>query len=118
MKNLLNCKTSQSIKKCLSENPNELLKKDYYGNTIIHSLVINNKYEPLEELLKMSLNALLINSKNSFGNTPIYYAKNISIIKLLLKYKSNPFITNNNKEMPYITNPLIKEVFDKIYLKI
>ena len=64
------------------------------GSTLLHLLTKLNKYE----LLKSFLNNydVDVNIKNKFGKTPLFFAKDYLITKLLISHQADLTVTDNN----------------------
>jgi ankyrin repeat protein len=86
---------------------------DLYGNTPIHTYVINGRVGALDKYVELSSANIrkIINTRNVNGQTPLHMAKNPEIIKILLKNHASPFIPDNNNNLAY--TGMVKKLFDE-----
>jgi len=86
--------------------------KNLQGNSPLHVFTLKNTYLLIQRILELANKySIIVNLdiQNKSGNTPLHITNNNNLIKLLLKYGASPFIPNNNGEMVYTKNKLIKE---------
>lgn len=75
---------------------------DKMDRSILYDAIEANYYDIVKILLEQSENTIgvmIVNIKDIEGAIPLHYAiknKNVEIVKLLIKYKSNPYMTDND----------------------
>ena len=86
---------------------------DLYGNTPIHTYVINGRIKALDKYIELSRANIrkVINTRNVNGQTALHMTKNPEIIKILLKNHASPFIPDNNNNLGYVG--VVRIIFDE-----
>uniref|UniRef100_A0AAT9UR03 Ankyrin repeat containing protein n=1 Tax=Apapanepox virus TaxID=3049969 RepID=A0AAT9UR03_9POXV len=72
----------------------------YLRNTPLHRAVIKNHIEIVDMLISYGA---IVDAKNRIGNTPLMYASNPCIVKLLLEKGADPNTSNDNGFTPLHT---------------
>lgn len=103
---LFNAATAKEVQS-LFDKELDLNMVDARGNTPVHRAVIYKREDVLEKLLELGAEP---NIKNYLGKTPMHLVNQDNLINILLKYGGNPYIPDNNKIFPFITNPKINEI--------
>lgn len=86
----------EKIVSLLLEKGADINATDKYKNSILHIAVKSNQPQIVKKLLE-SKPQINISEKNIYDKTPIFYAKNNEIIKLLLEHNASLTNIENNK---------------------
>jgi ankyrin repeat protein len=113
--------TSPFNYRSISEVPSDIILTevtDHYGNTPLHSYVLQNNVSFMRSLLendKSNKNILKnVNKQNHNGNTILHLSKSSEMTKLLLEHGCNPMIPNNSGTVPFLKKD-IKDIVIKKY---
>jgi len=125
MNQILNCnsiKDLQNLVKKFNKEEEDIpllvsIIKDSNGNNLFHLSIIKKNKELVSYLVNLDHNKILKNSTNYQGNTALHLSKDTDITLLLLKNNYNPFMVNNNKNIPF-NDDHIKKVFIQKYFKV
>jgi len=85
---------NETILELLKNNGARLCVKDRDGNSVLHHAVKTNHYSIVKKLVNWGAD---INIRNKCGETPLCFAINHDIIRLLLKNGANPNHYDRNK---------------------